>query len=867
MSEKIRHGDGLFVQVLKKRTDSLFRQSIDGLVRELVASGYPKGSFLASFPSEEEKARAEEKALGMAEESGYEIFFEKNPGLRVRYDTLVRNCGEFEKEVFSNIEKNREKIEKSFFGGRTIGSITGISVGDADCHNSGRQTLTVETDAGKFLYKPHTLRPDNVLGRICLGWFSDVVYIPKAVDCGDFGFAEFVDLHPADSKDSAKRFFWRLGGVGAIATAIGITDLHFSNVLARGDMPVLVDLETALSPSLPVKYTGGKDIEALNEILESIVKTNIIGFAPGGAPIGAINSIWEGTMHPVIDGEMCNFYDYSDCIVSGFEEIYERCMSLKDKLSEALDDIRETKIRTVLRPTKYYVKLLDVYRTPVPNTNIDVRGNLLKVARTVWDVEGFDKIAESEMTDLENGDVPYFFAVPDGKGLYDSRGLVLDRFFRDTMMEKAKKALDSLSEKSKTFNSRILRYYLDSAGRKNTSVPLEIETSEEPISEGAVRETVTWALEKICNEIIDTPKGHRLLLGMGYNTPAILPLDPDLAMGYSGIVLFAAASSAAFPETRHLGKEILDLCYEWMEMISATIPARGETGMNGHSFGFSRGIGGMLKSLVILGDHFGEKRARELYDSIVKKLEPMSFPKEISYSIYNGIAGLLLPLCEGRKTEGTETLIDKITDLLLEGERSVCGAGPVWVDREEKEARSGFGKGQCGIGYVLSKSFGITGDERCRSAVDRCIEYERLALEREMKRLEDGKRPSVLGICTGAPGIVMAMSELAESGYEGACEARDMALDIIGRVGCEYQDNLCCGNAAIAESLIVTGRLRKAGTLLEEMYERSKQNGSFAHSGRDSVPSFRESLMFGASGVCYEMLRYLDPDGIPSVFL
>ena len=116
----------------------------------------------------------------------------------------------------------------------------------ADWHQNGRFTCIIITEHGKFLYKPRNLQADTLLFQLVSDLFSDVLILPKALDFGSYGYAEFIVDEPAKTKAAAERFFYRFGGVCAIFQAFESSDFHCENILTKGEFPAIIDLETFL---------------------------------------------------------------------------------------------------------------------------------------------------------------------------------------------------------------------------------------------------------------------------------------------------------------------------------------------------------------------------------------------------------------------------------------------------------------------------------------------------------------------------------------------------------------------------------------------------------------------------------------------
>ena len=70
----------------------------------------------------------------------------------------------------------------------------------------------------------------------------------KILDCGTYGWVEFVEFRECQSVDEVQRFYERQGAYLALLYVLEATDVHFDNSIACGEHPFLVDLETLFHP-------------------------------------------------------------------------------------------------------------------------------------------------------------------------------------------------------------------------------------------------------------------------------------------------------------------------------------------------------------------------------------------------------------------------------------------------------------------------------------------------------------------------------------------------------------------------------------------------------------------------------------------
>src|SRR5690606_9751936 len=72
----------------------------------------------------------------------------------------------------------------------------------------------------------------------------------EVLDRGDHGWVEFVSPAACGSEEEVGRFYRRQGGYLALLHLLEATDFHYENLIAAGEHPVLVDLETLFHPGV-----------------------------------------------------------------------------------------------------------------------------------------------------------------------------------------------------------------------------------------------------------------------------------------------------------------------------------------------------------------------------------------------------------------------------------------------------------------------------------------------------------------------------------------------------------------------------------------------------------------------------------------
>jgi lantibiotic modifying enzyme len=164
---------------------------------------------------------------------------------------------------------------RTFFGWsikHRKGAVARLVTDLSDRHHGG-QTVTkfiLRTDE-LVVYKPRTVRPEIAFYEF-INWVSGCgtsldLKVIRALDRTTHGWVEFVGNSECQSEAEVERFYTRCGMLIALIYALGTTDVHSENLIANGEHPVIVDLETLLSGSAMETQsqriqTGEDDVDA-----------------------------------------------------------------------------------------------------------------------------------------------------------------------------------------------------------------------------------------------------------------------------------------------------------------------------------------------------------------------------------------------------------------------------------------------------------------------------------------------------------------------------------------------------------------------------------------------------------------------------
>jgi lantibiotic modifying enzyme len=282
---------------------------------------------------------------------------------------------------------------------------------------------------------------------------------------------------------------------------------------------------------------------------------------------------------------------------------------------------------------------------------------------------------------------------------------------------------------------------------------------------------------------------------------------------------------------------------------------------------------------------------RDLTMAARRKLDSNFSPKN---DLIGGAAGLLQVLCrcpellrikEGREAAG------RCVISLLENRTLETSYGMLWATAAKDRPLSGMGHGMAGIACALNLARaaldrGMLSESSftqrdLTGAIDAAVSFEYAVYSEKLKNWPDFRGTpspdhSLLGFCSGAPGIGLSMLSLIRNG----CDTREVRISLERAVEASlaqpllYRDHLCCGNSARIDFLLEVLREEERPDVREylnhflaEMTARKNRTGEYTTVLQDYENAFSAEFFYGVSGIGYEMLRVCDPERFPSVLI
>ena len=165
--------------------------------------------------------------------------------LMIRMDQWVR----FSLEFLQHLCADWEAIRTTFTPKNDPGVLVQVHRGMSASHQGARSVLIARFSSGvQVVYKPWPMAVDVHFQEL-LTWLNDRGNHPPfhtltILDRGTYGWVEFVAAQSCSSVGEIRRFYERQGGYLALLYALEAVDFRFENLIAAGEHPVLIDLDT-----------------------------------------------------------------------------------------------------------------------------------------------------------------------------------------------------------------------------------------------------------------------------------------------------------------------------------------------------------------------------------------------------------------------------------------------------------------------------------------------------------------------------------------------------------------------------------------------------------------------------------------------
>ena len=509
--------------------------------------------------------------------------FSLYPVLERRINEIIQNAIDIYKEVIERIEKDADVLMKKYNITEKGFVVNHLSTDFSDSHKKGRRVFCVEFVSGdKILYKPRSLQNEiklqeitNYFYRICnLGSYEYSI-----LDKEMYGWCEIVIQRDCKSIEELSRYYQRIGIILFINYLLEGGDIHFENLIACNEYPVIIDAETFIGN---IEENNGKSAaEKVASLLrKSVLYSGILPFyswnnaGDTGINMSAISGE-EGQKFPIkipfiINPKSVNMrvvYDYpvskgnhnlamlkgrfiqpsefADKIIQGFESAYLGAMENTETLLRIIQQYGELEVRYLIRNTQQYAIVLSSSYHPELLVDGGARNLFFySLANGNLQNQRSRSLIEYEIEDLLSGDIPYFYFRGSKKNIYTWDGREVKDFFSKPALQQIEENIQNLSYKNLEQQTQYIKitFNMENAGTrkiKNKRLKLDLYSNMAKTAEELAKEL----LDKIGTNAIYSEDGADVnwigvkLFGIKENQWMIQALPNTLYDGTVGINL------------------------------------------------------------------------------------------------------------------------------------------------------------------------------------------------------------------------------------------------------------------------------------------------------------------------------------------
>lgn len=713
--------------------------------------------------------------------------FEKYPVLAKLLTIRTQNWIDATVEFVERLAADLENLQGKFptLSDKVENLVTGLS----DSHHKERSVIFLAFESGgQLIYKPRSLNLEvafqDLLAWLNQRWTGLDFKTYTVWNREDYGWVEVVTHQPCQDSAAASRFYRRAGQLLCLLHLLGATDCHQENLVAHGEYPVLIDLETLVHPEikpfLDSTVTGQVDFIAHQQLQRSVFRVGMLPrwevIADGGAydisGLGGVGDqpdpfaipVWQfvntdqmtltyqkGEVMPVNPNEVFigeksqSPARYVEDLATGFTELYELLRAHQQELlapTSPLSTFAQQSIRLLFRNSQVYATLLDRSLRPKPlQSGVDhslefepLCLGLLKaeVQPTIW------PIVKAECLALEGLDIPHFLANSSQDSLLIGANQQIEHALEGSSLEAVRERLRNLNKNDLAFQLALLRaslalhesrtYAQGSRSTESNQAPEPTLDTIQPLTQEELIQAAEAMAQNLKAQAIIGPDGSVTWLGISYLPQAqrmqLQPLGYSLYEGLPGVALFLAAMARIQSQWKDLALGSLQSLRQALAMATTATDQAQLGSILG--LGGAVGLGGILYALVRIGQWLQEPTLWTSAQQAAALVTPDLIGQDTQFDLISGSSGTLLGLLTLYEVDPDPQILKQAIacgDHLLQKRIPGQTAGQAWATVDGR-LLSGFSHGAAGIAYALLRLAQMTGEERYRQAAQEAIDYE-----------------------------------------------------------------------------------------------------------------------------------------------
>lgn len=792
------------------------------------------------------------------------------------------------------------------------GALLALHLSQGDLHAGGHSVARLSLAGGELLYKPRSLRIDEVLDDFLATLFDGDplrIRVPRVLDCGDYGWAAFVVHRYCADEEELRRFYLGLGHWLAVLRLLGGVDIHQENLIAAGPVPVVVDAESLFALLAPPPPSGhGQAYDLAQALIQrSVLRSGIVPFRTPGLGFDGVDLSAAGALpqqQPQINAPIIAAADtlaarlqivrvdmavaqnhpspqpdvarYWDRLSEGFLAVTTRLRELDaaGQLEALLAPFLGCRSRDIRRPTQAYFEITRMLWHPASlhdeaSAIARARDLLERNARVATIAPSDPAEIAAEIGDLLLGDTPLFVAPLSAARL--AATLADWRAMRSELEDltiRCALVATNLNRRADDPNERDeLIYFARNPHREGL--------------EARRRRLAAAAVERLLHLSVRGADGTQTWITPETSTNGWLvqPLQTDVYFGLGGV----AVALAGYRHECERGRAdpvagldaALDGCLRQLEAL--------EQDSRPATVGGFSGYGAQIWTWLTLHDLLQRPDYLQRAAARAALLEQQGFAADVHIDIIDGASGAIVPLLELAAATGESrwyALAAAAGRHLEAAARIDAQGGASWQSQVFELPVGGFAHGAVGVGWALQRlALSSAGDpaERTRwqALAARAFAFQNALYDETLGNWLDIRQreacPSFHTWCNGSVGIGLAAADLYARTGDPAQQRmlRRAVAASRGRWGANH--TLCHGDLSLCELLLRAAVLDPAGCATDPA-EPVAQVVSAIEEHRGAVggltrAAFTPGLMTGLAGAVHGLNRMHADCGIASPLL
>jgi len=680
-------------------------------------------------------------------------------------------------QLIKRLDADYVNITNYFTKGISPGKVTGISGSVSDSHSHGKSVHILEFESGfKIVYKPKNLELEQAWS-VFTGWINETGFQPdlKPLDVmhrGEYGWVGFMRAAACANEHEISGYYRRTGALTGIIYLLHGNDFHNENLIASGEYPVLIDLESVMHHEGKASFDDNQEnarLQVTSMFSYSVLRTGLLpGWIPGRngfifdlSGIGAVDQVetpytwlkWEHINTDLMDakqepvnlsndsnmpapaGTAHSQLNYADEITEGFTLVYRHLMKYRHQAPLHLFKGKE--LRYIFRATRVYGLIDKVMLGPrFMRSGIDRSIRLELLARAFLS-EGsssdYWNIFKSEVRQMEDNDFPIFWTVSDNTFLKDQHGTLVQNFTDGVVYDRVTHRLQELNEQDLSLQLRFIRaslYFkeaLHTGNNYNETNSAEVSGLPEAPDKERLTSLFFEIGRQLKAEAIFSENGtcSWITAGIipGSDRYRLEPMSVYLYDGIAGVALFLAALGTLTNNSEITGLRD-SVLKTLLGEINILLKYPGVVRLQ--PIGIAAGIPSLIYTLIKVSDVMTDPTLLTVADSLAELITPSMIGRDRSFDIISGSSGCLLAMLALNRATGHQGALQTAESCaahLLQNAVENPGGSIGWRN-PAGEMLTGFAHGQSGIAYAMIQLYEFTGNELYREMALSAIQYE-----------------------------------------------------------------------------------------------------------------------------------------------